>query len=99
VLIAMIRERDAGLPIVINSVMPRAAKFADDIEVINGRYREIAAEFDATYLDLWPVLAAPDRSLRSELTPDGLHLNSDGYREWSALLRPVLERIARDRQR
>jgi len=92
-LIAQIRERDANVPILINSVMPRAAKFADPIGIINSRYREIADEFNATYLDLWPVLAAPDRSLRSELTPDGLHLNADGYREWLRLLRPALEEL------
>ncbi len=96
-LVRRIRERDADVPILINSVMPRAAKFADPITVINAHYREIATEFDATYLDLWPALAAADRSLRPELTPDGLHLNADGYREWTALLRPALEGILEKR--
>jgi lysophospholipase L1-like esterase len=92
-LIAQIREREPRVPILINSVMPRAAKFADPVTTINAQYRRIADEFDAHYLDLWPVLAAPDRSLRRELTPDGLHLNGDGYREWTAVLRPALEDI------
>ena len=90
-LVAQIRERDAKVPIVINSVMPRAAKFADDITTINALYREIATEFDAHYLDLWPVLATPARALRKELTRDGLHLNAEGYRAWVGLLRPALE--------
>jgi len=89
-LIAQIREREPNVPILINSVMPRAAKFADPIGVINDHYRDIANEFHAQYLDLWPALAASDRSLRKELTPDGLHLNADGYREWVALLQPAL---------
>jgi lysophospholipase L1-like esterase len=94
-LVAQIRAREPHVPILVNSVMPRAVKFADDIELINARYREIAVEFDAQYLDLWPVLAAPDRSLRRELTPDGLHLNAAGYREWVELLRPTLEAMVR----
>jgi len=94
-LIGLIRTRDANVPILINSVMPRSTRFADSLTTINSRYRDIATEFGATYLDLWPVLAAHDRSMRSELTPDGVHLNADGYREWSNLLRPTLEGIIR----
>ena len=92
-LIAGIREREADVPILINSVMPRAAKYSDTILSINEHYRDIAAEFNAEYLDLWPILATPGKTLRKELTADGLHLNGAGYREWVRVLRPALERL------
>lgn len=90
-LIAQIRQRDADVPLLINSVMPRGAKYIATITTINGHYREIAREFDAEYLDLWPALATPSHTLRKEFTPDGLHLNGEGYRAWAAVLRPALE--------
>jgi lysophospholipase L1-like esterase len=92
-LIAQIRQRDANVPILINSVMPRGKKYIDTITTINDRYREIATEFDAHYLDLWPTLATPERTLRKELTPDGLHLNGVGYRAWVSVLKPALEQL------
>jgi lysophospholipase L1-like esterase len=92
-LVAGIRQRDAGVPILINSVMPRAAKYSGTILAINERYRAIATEFDAQYLDLWPTMATPNNTLRKELTPDGLHLNAEGYRAWVGVLRPALGRL------
>jgi lysophospholipase L1-like esterase len=92
-LIGQIRERDATVPIVVNSVMPRGKKYIDTILAINNHYRAIASEFNAHYLDLWPVLATSDNTLRKELTPDGLHMNGSGYREWASVLKPVLEQL------
>jgi lysophospholipase L1-like esterase len=92
-LIAQIRSRDPHVPILINSVMPRGKKYIDTITTINNHYRDTAKEFDAHYLDLWPTLASPDQTLRKELTPDGLHLNGEGYRAWVSVLKPALERL------
>lgn len=92
-LIAAIRDRDATVPLLINSVMPRGKKYIDTITAMNEQYRQTASEFDAQYLDLWPVLATPERTLRKELTPDGLHLNGEGYRAWAGVLRPALAKM------
>lgn len=97
-LIRQIRERDAAVPILINSVMPRTAKYADTLTTINNHYRRTADAFEAHYLDLWPALATPQRALRKELTPDGLHLNGEGYRVWAGVLRPALERLIAERR-
>jgi lysophospholipase L1-like esterase len=53
----------------------------------------VASEFNAEYLDLWPVLATPERSLKSELTFDNLHLNAKGYRHWVEIPAPALEQV------
>jgi lysophospholipase L1-like esterase len=76
--------------LIVNSVMPRAKAFADDVTDLNHRYQKLAATYGATYLDLWPALAAPDRSLRKDLTLDGLHLSGAGYQVWVDQLRPLL---------
>jgi lysophospholipase L1-like esterase len=96
-LIAQIRERDADVPLLINSVMPRSARHTPTITAINEQYRAIAREFDADFLDLWPTLATPRRTLRREFTPDGLHLNAEGYRAWVSVLKPALERLIQNR--
>ncbi|RFA08122.1 hypothetical protein B7R54_01990 [Subtercola boreus] len=92
-LIAQIREREPSAPLIINSVMPRGKKYIDAITTINTHYRRIAAQYDAHYLDLWPALATPDQTLRKEFTPDGLHLNGQGYRAWASVLKPALDRL------
>jgi lysophospholipase L1-like esterase len=85
-----IRELAPTAPIFINSVMPRERRYADAIERLNEHYESAAAATAATYLDLWPALATPRRALRPEFTLDGLHLNGDGYRAWTDVLRPHL---------
>jgi lysophospholipase L1-like esterase len=74
-----------------SSVMPRGKKYIDTILSINNHYRDIAAEFNAQYLDLWPALATPENTLRKDLTPDGLNMNGSGYREWMRILQPAPE--------
>lgn len=83
--------RVGGAPVVLQSVMPRSAQYSAEIVALNARYREIAEERPTVrYLDLWPALATPQGTLRSEFTDDDLHLNDDGYRAWVTVLRPLL---------
>jgi lysophospholipase L1-like esterase len=77
--------------IFLNSITPRASDMSDSICSLNNHYRDIADETGAIYIDLWHVLSDSDRSLRKELTFDGLHLNGLGYRIWVDVLRPYLE--------
>jgi lysophospholipase L1-like esterase len=67
---------------------------APTIRELNQRYAASAASAGGTYVDLWPSLAAPDGSLRSELTLDHLHLNGAGYQAWVDVLRPLLAPFA-----
>ena len=87
-----IRALAPDTPLIVNSVMPRSAKFAARIRELNRRYAETARAVDATYLDLWPALADGD-ALRADCTWDGLHLNGHGYRTWVEVLRPCFEAV------
>ncbi|MFE2960118.1 GDSL-type esterase/lipase family protein [Nocardia tengchongensis] len=86
-LVAELRERAPHAPLHVQSVMPRKAKFADRIREVNSAAWEIAAEADATYIDLWPALADANGALRPEFTRDGLHLSGAGYAAWIEVLR------------
>ena len=89
-LIVSIRGLAPDATLLVNSVMPRTRSLAAPIQDLNHRYAAIATESGAKYVDLWPVLADRDGSMRDELTLDHLHLNGAGYEAWVAVLRPLL---------
>ena len=93
-LVRAIRGDAPEATLLINSVMPRTRRMASTIRDLNNRYESIAERAGASYVDLWPSLASPDGSLRSELTSDDLHLNGVGYEAWVAVLRPLLAPFA-----
>ena len=71
----------------IQSVMPREDESMPAVRKINAAYKALAEETGATYIDLTPSFAAPDGTLKRELTYDGLHLNLKGYRVWGRVLK------------
>jgi len=94
-----IEARAPGASVVVQSVMPRGRSYAQEVRRLNLGYQDVVAEATKSvrYLDLWPTLAEDDGSLRQDLTFDKLHLNGQGYREWVALLRPIVEEWSRSR--
>lgn len=59
---------------------------SDRIVSLNNALREIAADNDAFYLDLYPIFVTGDGGLREDLTTDGLHLNRQGYLVWRSAI-------------
>ena len=93
-LVQAIRDAAPGGVLLVNSVMPRTKRMAPTIRDLNERYASIADRAGATYVDLWPSLAAPDGSLGDAFTRDHLHLNGAGYEAWVGVLRPLLAPFA-----
>jgi lysophospholipase L1-like esterase len=89
-LLGRIKSLAPQAPLYINSVMPRSKSLVDDVDQLNRLYRDLAVKHGATWVDVWSALAAPDGTLRKDLTSDGIHLNGNGYRIWVDLLRPHL---------
>ncbi|WP_066038557.1 GDSL-type esterase/lipase family protein [Herbiconiux solani] len=79
--------------ILVQSVLPRGAEYAEFVKEINRHVWQFAATVRAHYLDLWPVMAREDGELRPEYTEDRLHLNEAGYEAWLSELVPALERV------
>lgn len=82
-----------GTRMLLQSILPRAREFAEQIQTANIHLRQFAATVRAQYLDLWPALALEDGELNPEFSDDRLHLNSAGYDAWLGELRPALERL------
>jgi lysophospholipase L1-like esterase len=54
------------------------------------------AEPAVEYVDVVPALLGPEGRPRADyLVADRLHLNPDGYRAWTAVIRPAVERALR----
>ncbi|NEN05344.1 hypothetical protein G3T36_05615 [Diaminobutyricibacter tongyongensis] len=96
-IVTTIEQLAPGTPVVLQSVMPRALAFRDEILALNQLYRELveAAPAHVRYLDLWPALATPEGALRPEFTEDKLHLNGNGYAAWVKQLQPIVTEPAR----
>ena len=90
-LVGLIRQKAPSAPLLINSVLPRSPHFAERIRALNDRYRSVADQAHATYVDLWPTMAESDGSLRRAFTRDGIHLTAAGYQAWVDVLRPALD--------
>lgn len=83
-----------GMPeakLYIQSVMPREAESMLAVRKINAAYQALAKEVGVIYIDLTPTFAAPDGTLKPELTYDGLHLNEAGYGAWAEVLKSYIE--------
>lgn len=92
-LLVELRRRVPGSRMLLHSIMPRQAEFADRVKEANIHLRQFAPTVHAAYLDVWPALADETGSIRAEFSTDGLHLSKEGYEAWLSELRPALERL------
>lgn len=76
--------------ILVQSVLPRAEDYTARIKDINIHLRQFAPTVKAEWVDLWPAFADESDELRTDLSPDRLHLNEQGYREWRRVLSEAL---------
>lgn len=85
--------------IVFQSILPHAGASANwegrdrllkipnrRIHKLNRQLAQLTAQEGISYLDLYPLFINKQGDLRSDLSTDGLHLNSQGYLVWSSAL-------------
>ena len=89
-IIEQIRATAPHADLYVQSVMPLTRRYRQRIDELNSHYRELAAEFGGSYLDLWPALCDAKGELNGDFTLDQLHLNGAGYRAWTGVLRPLV---------
>lgn len=92
-LLVTLRKALPGTRMLVQSIMPRGAEFAERVQDANRHLRQFAPSVNAQYLDLWPALAGPDGEIDARFSDDKLHLGAEGYEAWLAELRPALERL------
>lgn len=81
--------------VVVQSILPHGAEAATrkrreqfrevsntSIQELNQKLADIATQEGVVYLDLYSLFANERGNLRTELSTDGLHLNSEGYKLW-----------------
>ncbi|MGA0568730.1 GDSL-type esterase/lipase family protein [Rathayibacter sp. KR2-224] len=81
--------------LLVQSVMPREAAYAETIKDVNRHLWQFASTVRAQYLDLWPALAGEDGAIDPQFSDDSLHLNENGYEVWASELRGALETLHR----
>jgi lysophospholipase L1-like esterase len=74
----------------VQSILPRTRRFTAHIRRFNAQLKQLAERYDCGYIDLYPHFAAPDGTMRTDLSNDRLHLLGAGYQVWAGLLAPVL---------
>jgi lysophospholipase L1-like esterase len=96
---AFVAKVRAALPdtrILYISIRPSVARrHLHGREWLTNRLVRKFADADPTteFIDVVPALVGPDGSPRADLlVADKLHLNDDGYRAWTAVIRPYVER-------
>ena len=65
-------------------------KSNDAILDINLKIKSLALEFGYHFADLHNDFTDENGLLRKELSPDGIHLNADGYKLYSSKINPLL---------
>ena len=92
--------RANGIGVILTSTLPAAGfkwntsitDAPEKIQSLNSRIKAMAEEFGIPYVDYHPVLLAPDgRSLKSDLSPDGVHPNAEGYKLMEETLLPAIQ--------
>jgi lysophospholipase L1-like esterase len=88
-LLAGIREAAPGAKVYAESTLPMCGR-GDEINVnvttYNEHIRRLAKKHGAVYVDLWPVMATEDGSLKPAYTSDGVHLTLAGNLAWMSVV-------------
>lgn len=92
-LLVTLRKGLPGTRMLVQSIMPRGAEFAERVHDANRHLRQFAPSVNAQYLDLWPALVGENEEIDPRFSDDKLHLSAAGYEAWLGELRPALERL------
>jgi len=91
------RLRVSGIKPIIQSttLLGEAGKFHNaEISRLNAMLRKLAANERLQFVDVNERLA-PDGVLEDQFTTDAIHLSTSGYREWQAMIAPIIAEYSR----
>ena len=60
------------------------------VKVLNPEIKSLAEKYGYEFVDLFSDFADSDGYLQIDLTPDGIHLNHEGYLKYSKIIEPLL---------
>jgi lysophospholipase L1-like esterase len=89
----LIHEREPQAFIYGVSLKPSPSRWArrEDTEKANKLIQDfIKSDRRHQYIDVWPVMIKGGRPDGSIFVKDSLHMNEEGYRRWTKVLKPIL---------
>lgn len=102
-ILALLKEIHAKLPeskILLIPIFPRGKTPEDAGRVRNGEINKIIQTYvdnkTVHWLDLSHVFLDDQGNLKSEIMPDGLHPNADGYWAWAKAMEPTISKFLGD---
>lgn len=70
---------------------PSRWKKREDVEMANKLIKDfIKSDRNHEYIDIWPVMIKDGRPDGSIFLSDSLHMNAEGYKRWTSVLKPIL---------
>lgn len=91
----MIHEKEPKAKIYGVSLKPSPSRWnkRQDVEKANRLIQDfIRTDRRHEYIDIWPVMMKDGRPDGTIFLKDSLHMNEEGYRRWTTVLKPVLEK-------
>jgi lysophospholipase L1-like esterase len=88
-----VKKKAPAVRVHIQSVLPTRDKYAKHNAPVldfNRRLQKLAEEFGYDYIDLHKLMADDNGELKSELTPEGLHLKPEAYKIWKGEVERVM---------
>ena len=91
------KEIKKGSPetqVYVQTILPTAKSiFVESINKINNTIKSKSSKFNFTVIDLHSHFENNDGLIKKELTTDGIHLNSKGYKVWIEIVKPLISNL------
>lgn len=95
-----IRERLPETHVLVLGIFPRHMSPYNEMRRRNDQINQLISALDdgekIHYLNIGQAFLKDDGTLRTDLMPDLLHLNSAGYRAWAEAMEPTIRSLLRD---
>ncbi|MEO6687204.1 MAG: GDSL-type esterase/lipase family protein, partial [Dyadobacter sp.] len=89
----MIHENEPKAKIYGISLKPSPSRWnkKEDVQIANQLIKDfIKSDRNHEYIDIWPVMIKDGRPDGSIFLSDSLHMNAEGYKRWTSVLKPIL---------
>ncbi|WP_159471049.1 GDSL-type esterase/lipase family protein [Dyadobacter sp. 3J3] len=89
----MIHEQEPKAKIYGISLKPSPSRWnkKEDVQIANQLIKDfIKSDRNHEYIDIWPVMIKDGRPDGSIFLSDSLHMNEEGYKRWTSVLKPIL---------
>ena len=96
-ILKIVKEIKKGSPetqVYVQTILPTAKSiFVESINKINNTIKSKSSKFNFTVIDLHSHFENNDGLIKKELTTDGIHLNSKGYKVWIEIVKPLISNL------